>query len=120
MKKNIICINCPVGCYLTVNMESGKVLSVEGNSCKRGVEYAEKECTNPERIVITTVGLRGGELKVLPVKTKEPIPKGKIFDCIKALADVEAVAPVRIGDVIAKDVCGAFDVVATRNVAKRV
>ena len=34
--KSFICINCPLGCPLTVTVENGEVKSVTGNTCKRG------------------------------------------------------------------------------------
>ena len=75
--------------------------------------------TNPTRIVTTTVRVIGGKADMVSVKTKEDIPKGKIFDCVKALKGVEVEAPVRIGDVIVPDVAGTgVDIVATRNVAR--
>ena len=47
----------------------------------------------------------------------EDIPKGKIFECVKALKSVEVPAPVHIGDVLVKDVAGTgVDIVATKNV----
>ena len=53
---------------------------------------------------------------MVSVKTKEDIPKGKIFDCVKALKNVEVAAPVHIGDVLVKDVAGTgVDVIATKN-----
>ena len=30
--RELICINCPLGCALTVTMEQGKVVKVEGNT----------------------------------------------------------------------------------------
>lgn len=54
-EKNLICIGCPMGCPLTVKMENGEVVSVTGNTCKRGDIYARKEVTNPTRIVTSTV-----------------------------------------------------------------
>ena len=33
-KIQLICIGCPMGCPMTVEMEDGKVLSVTGNTCK--------------------------------------------------------------------------------------
>ena len=116
-EKNLICIGCPMGCPLTVKMEHGEVVSVTGNTCKRGDIYARKEVTNPTRIVTSTVRVTGGNEAMVSVKTKEDIPKGKIFDCVKALKSVEAVAPVHIGDVLVKDVAGTgVDVIATKNV----
>ena len=116
-EKNLICIGCPMGCPLTVKMEHGEVVSVTGNTCKRGDIYARKEVTNPTRIVTSTVRITGGNEAMVSVKTKEDIPKGKIFDCVKALKNVEVAAPVHIGDVLVKDVAGTgVDVIATKNV----
>ncbi|MDE6738169.1 MAG: DUF1667 domain-containing protein [Lachnospiraceae bacterium] len=115
--RNLICINCPMGCPLTVEMDGDEVVNVSGNTCKRGDTYGRKEVTNPTRIVTSTVKVTGGEADMVSVKTKQDIPKGKIFECVKALKDVEVQAPVHIGDVIVSDVAGTgVDVVATRNV----
>lgn len=114
--RNLICINCPMGCPLTVEMKEGQVVSVSGNTCKRGEIYARKEVTNPTRIVTTTVKVKGGETDRVSVKTKEDIPKEKIFDCIRALKGIEVTAPVHIGDVILKNVADTgVDIVATKN-----
>ena len=45
--RELTCIGCPMGCPLTVTMEAGEVISVTGNTCKRGDVYARKEVTNP-------------------------------------------------------------------------
>ena len=58
--RNLTCIGCPMGCPLTVKIENGTVLSVEGNTCKRGAIYGKKEVTDPTRIVTTTVHVSGG------------------------------------------------------------
>ena len=116
-KRNLTCIGCPMGCALLVEMNGKEIISVTGNTCKRGDVYARKEVTNPTRIVTSTVRVTGGDHEMVSVKTKEDIPKGKIFDCVKALKTVEVAAPVHIGDVIMKDVAGTgVDVVATKNV----
>ena len=53
---------------------------------------------------------------MVSVKTKEDIPKGKIFDVVKALKGVTVKAPVKIGDVIIPDVAGTgVDIVATKD-----
>lgn len=117
--RDLICIGCPMGCMLTVSMENGEVLSVTGNTCKRGDAYARKEVTNPTRIVTSSVRVVGGELPVVSVKTREDIPKGKIKDCMKALKEVVVKAPVHIGDVLLKDVAGTgVDVVATKEIPR--
>ena len=114
----LTCISCPLGCPLKVETDSsGKVLKVTGNTCKRGDVYARKEVTNPTRIVTSTVRVSGGSIDMVSVKTKEDIPKGKIFECVKALKGIEVPAPVHIGDVILENVADTgVDIVATKNV----
>ena len=119
-KVNLICIGCPLGCPLTVEMEGKEVVSVSGHTCRNGEKYARKELTNPTRIVTTTVRVSGGTLAMASVKTESDIPKGKIFDCVKALQSVEIPAPVTIGQVILPDVAGTgVAVIATKDVPRK-
>lgn len=118
-ERNLICINCPMGCPITVQMEDGTVISVKGHTCNRGEVYARKEVVNPTRIVTTTVKVIGGEKNMVSVKTGNDIPKEKIFQCVEALKDVAVSAPVHIGDVILENAAGTgADIVATKNVTK--
>ncbi|MBE7013075.1 MAG: DUF1667 domain-containing protein [Ruminococcaceae bacterium] len=112
MKRELTCIVCPIGCSLEVELDNGKVVSVTGNTCPRGKVYAENECTNPKRTITTTVKCSNGE--VLPVKTKEPIAKEKIFEAMKVINTTVATTPIEVGDVIIDDVFGS-ELVATRN-----
>lgn len=115
--KELICIGCPLGCMLAVEMEGTAVLNVTGNTCPRGKAYAEKEVTNPMRIVTSTVRVFGGDRVSVSCKTKSDIPKDKIFDVIRALKDVVVEASVHIGDVLVENVAGTgVDIVATSNV----
>ena len=120
MQKTITCISCPLGCLLTITAEDKYVTSVTGASCNRGKVYAKMEIKNPIRMVTSTIPIRGSDLKMISVKTHEPIPKDLIFDCLKSLIGVEKQAPVKIGDVVLKNVCGTgVDIVATRNAGKK-
>ncbi len=115
-KRELICIGCPMGCPVMVEMDGREIVSVSGNTCPRGDAYARKEVTNPTRIVTSTVKVEGGLVEMISVKTKEDIPKDKIFDCMRALKGITVKAPVHIGDVILADAAGTgVDVVATRN-----
>lgn len=115
-ERNLTCIVCPRGCTLTVHFdEAGKITSVEGNACKRGVVYAEKECTHPERTVTSTVRTEGGA--VVAVKTATTVPKEKVFDVMKEINAARAPKSVSIGDVIIENVAGTgVAVVATADV----
>ncbi len=115
MERLLTCIVCPRGCALTVSLDDGGcILSVEGNICKRGLAYAEAECTHPTRTVTSTVRCEDGE--VVPVKTSAQIPKEKMFDIMRAINKTTAKNDVKIGDVIIENVenTGA-DIVATAN-----
>ena len=116
-RKELICIGCPMGCPIVVEMEDGKVLSVTGNTCPRGESYARKEVTNPMRIVTTTVRVDGGKVPMINVKTERDIPKDKIFECIAALRGETMKAPVHIGDIILENVADTgVNIVAAGNV----
>ncbi len=118
-KRELTCIGCPLGCSITVSMENGEILEVTGNTCKRGDIYARKEVTNPTRIVTSTVQVSGGVAPTVSCKTKEDIPKGKIFDVTAALKGVCVKAPVAIGDVVYANVADTgVDMVATKDIAE--
>lgn len=107
------CINCPMGCTLDVARAADGTLRVSGNLCLRGEAYAKKEMTAPERMVTGLVRVKGTR-RPLSVKTKTPVPKGKIDDVLAVLAATEVEPPVAIGDVVVPDVCGTgVPVVAT-------
>ncbi len=115
--RHLTCIGCPLGCQITVELEGNAVGSVTGNTCPRGDAYARKEVTAPARIVTSTVRVKNGTIPMVSVKTAGEIPKGKVFDCVKALKDVEVAAPVKIGQVVLTDAAGTgVDIVATKDV----
>ena len=110
--KHITCIRCPIGCQLTVEVTDGVVTKVEGNLCKRGVEYAQSECVHPVRTLTTTVRVLNGD--PLPVRSREPLPKEMIFACMDVMRTVAVTAPVAAGTVIVADICGTgVDMIAT-------
>ncbi|MCI9472529.1 MAG: DUF1667 domain-containing protein [Flavonifractor sp.] len=116
-KRELICIGCPMGCPVTVELEGGEIVNVTGHTCKRGDVYARKEVTNPTRIVTSTVMVEGGTADMVSVKTRDDVPKGKIFECVQALKGLTVQAPVRIGDVILSDAAGTgVDIIATKGV----
>jgi len=103
-EKKFTCLGCPVGCALTVYIENGNVVKVEGNKCNIGVEFAKEEVTDPKRKVTTTVKIKNAEYPLLPVYTDKPFPKRLIPDLLKLLKEVEVVAPVKMDDIIVENV----------------
>ena len=113
----LTCINCPMGCRITVTREGSGIVSVTGNTCKRGEIYAKNEVTSPVRIVTTTIKVKGGVVDRVSCKTKEAVPKSKIFEVMASIDKAECTAPVKIGDVLIEDCAGTgVPVVATKAV----
>ena len=116
MKERILtCIVCPKGCQLKVELDGKKVVSVEGYTCKRGLVYAETECTAPMRTLTTTAPVAGGG--VVPVKTDRTVPKELMFDCMKVINEARVSPDAKLGDIVVENILGTgANVVTTRNV----
>ncbi len=111
---NMICIVCPMGCPLTVE-KTADGFTVSGNTCPRGEKYAIAECTAPTRTLTSIVPVEGADM--VSVKSAAPLPKEKIFDCVRVLSGITLKAPVRIGDVVVENILGTgVDIVATKNI----
>lgn len=114
MKKTVTCITCPLGCDIVVTGEGETIVSIEGAACKRGVEYAKNEYANPLRILASLVKVEGAGVPLVPVRSKRPIPKDRIFDIMEKVRAVTLAAPVHADQVVITDVCGTgVDIVAT-------
>lgn len=112
--RTLICIGCPNGCLVTVDKNPDGSLSITGNTCKKGEEYARNEVTAPKRTVTSIVRVSGGKNPVVSVKTKEEIPKEKIAACMEEINRTALKAPVSLGQIVIADVAGTgVDIVAT-------
>lgn len=116
------CTTCPSECALTIETridENGleHVLSVQGNRCARGRKFAEQEVIRPMRILATTIVVRGGDEKLLPVRTARPIPRDLHLSAMRDIRHASVTAPVHMGDVVMSDLLGTgVDLVASMNV----
>lgn len=112
----LICIGCPVGCLITVEKKEDGSLSITGNTCRKGEEYARNEFTAPVRTLTSMIRVENGRGKVIPVKTASEIPKGKIGQCMEQIRTAVVSAPVKVGDVLIENVAGTgIGVIATGN-----
>jgi len=122
MKKEMICISCPLGCAMSAEYEAGSsggtnpdTIKVSGESCPRGLIYAKNELIAPKRVFTTTLKLKGGG--TVSVKTAMPIPKEDIFTVLAKLKGVEITPPVRIGQSLVKGVSAGVDIVSTQELS---
>ncbi len=112
----LICIGCPVGCLITAQRKEDGSLAISGNTCGKGEAYARSEMTAPVRTITSMIRVEGGTGRVVPVKTKSEIPKGKIAECMREIKKAVVKAPVSVGDVLIENVAGtSVSVVATGN-----
>ena len=117
--RSLTCIVCPIGCSLDVEENSGEPgnLSVTGNRCPRGADYAREEIRAPKRVVTATCRIEGeaGSVRRVPVKTASPCPRERIPALLDDIYKTTVSLPVKAGDVLIAGWKGeGIDVVATR------
>jgi CxxC motif-containing protein len=115
MKQEILCIQCPVGCRMTADKDESGRITVSGNTCANGEAYAVSEMTDPKRTLTTIVNVEGGGEPV-SVRSRQPVEKEKIFDCLAFLRTFVAPRGTKMGDVLVQDILRTgVDIIATRD-----
>ncbi len=116
MHEELVCIICPISCQLSVKYNKKRISKVEGNQCKRGLEYAEKEIFHPERIVTTTVRITGTNVTLLPVRTDKGVPRDMTLNIVQEASKLTVAAPVKLGDILIRNILKTnTNLVATRS-----
>jgi len=116
-EKEITCIVCPIGCKILVRSEETRLEILNGNKCKKGVEYARNEVFDPRRMLTSSILVKGGEWPLVSVKSTHPVPKEKIFTVLKELQKTTIKAPVKSRQIIIKNVANTgIDIIATKTV----
>ena len=117
-EKKITCIVCPIGCIILVKTDGTYFEILEGNKCKKGIEYARNEALDPRRMLTTSILVGNGEWPLVSIKSSKPIPKEKLFSVLKEIKKTKVKAPVKSGQVIIKNVCNTgIDIVATKTIS---
>ena len=114
MEKKITCIICPRGCSMTACVR-GEQVTVTGNTCPKGEEYAVNECLHPVRTVTATVRVANRENTMVSVKTESPVSKDKMMEVMTVLRQTTVNAPLAIGDVILYNICGS-NIIVTKEI----
>jgi len=115
MGKRLTCIECPLGCSLSVDIENCRVVKVTGNTCPKGETFAISEVENPMRIVTAGVLAKGLSLKMVPARTDRPIPKAKITEAMQEIKKLRIAKPLSAGDLLVENFLGlGVNLVATR------
>ena len=116
-EKEITCIVCPIGCKILVRTDGTRFEVLEGNKCKKGLEYARNEALDPRRMLTTSVLVKNGDWPLVSVKSSQPIPKEKVFSVLEEIKGINVKAPVKSGQVILRNVADTgIDIIATKKV----
>ncbi len=107
MIKKVTCIECPKGCILSVSVKNSKVINIRDNECPKGEKHVVAEIENPCRTFTSTVLARGLSLKMVPVKTDQPIQKSLILKAAQEVRKIRISMAVQVGDIIVKNFLSA-------------
>ena len=122
MRKELICVICPKCCQLQAEIQEGQeptVTDVIGNLCDKGPEWARQEIVNPMRTIASSVLVEQGDFPLVSVRTDSPISLKSIFHVMREIKAVKLKAPVKIGEIVIKNVAGLpCNIIATRDVQK--
>jgi len=115
MEEEMICICCPVGCHLRVDVKADHSVEVSGNNCPKGEVYGRNEVIDPRRTVTAVVKTNSPDFPFMPVKTAGAIPKDRIQKLLTTLYGMTVESPLDSGKVVISDFDGTgIDVVLTR------
>ena len=123
-RREFVCIVCPRGCLLEVEFSarpggnddarSMEILSLSGNQCRRGDEYASGELIDPRRSLTSTVRTASKAFPRLAVRGTAELPLARLAEAARVLDAVVAPLGCRVGDILARDILGlGVDIVAS-------
>lgn len=122
-KKKIICTNCPLGCKINLvyaDADEVEIIEAQGNRCKRGLEFAKQEITDPLRVVVTSVRVEDGEIPMASVRSDKPVPLRLMEEIMGVIKQTKVSAPVKRGDIIIENVLNTgANIISTRTVNKK-
>jgi CxxC motif-containing protein len=116
VSKEIICIMCPLGCRMELKVNGEEVVEIAGNKCQKGEKHAHQELFFPGRVLTTTVRTTYPEAPLLPVKSDNLIPKGKLIECMHVIAKQVVSGPIQQGEVLIENILGLeVNIIASRS-----
>lgn len=112
--KNIICVNCPLGCRLEVSQDGDNII-VHGNKCPKGEEYGIEEIKSPKRILTGIIRTNSELNPYISVKSIKPIKREKIQKILNTIYQMKVKLPVKSGEQLLADCDNeGTDIIATR------
>jgi CxxC motif-containing protein len=108
-------MSCALETEVVGDGEERRLVTLSGNTCRRGADYAVSEVTCPKRTLTSTVAVIGAAIPRCPVRSKEEIPRTAIPSALQEIAGITMKAPVTSGQTILPDLAGTgVPLIATR------
>ena len=113
-----VCNKCEEYCVIDIKKVE-EVVEVTGNKCEVGVDFVNKNLENPMDVLTTLVRIKGGYVNVVSVKSDKPIEKKLFLKCSRALSRINVGAPIKIGDIVCKNILNlGVNIICTKNVGR--
>ena len=120
VEKELVCVNCPKGCRVHIQLENGEIIHLDGYGCQKGKDYAQQETIRPMRVLTSTVRITHGIYRVLPVITSKEIPLDMCEAAMKMIRAMDISAPVVMDQVLVKNFMGTdADLIASRSMPEQ-
>ena len=114
-EKKITCIVCPIGCKILVKSDGKSFELLEGNKCKKGIDYARNEALYPHRMLTSSILVNNGNWPLVSVKSSKPIPKNMVMEVLEVIKKKKVNAPIKTGEILIENVIGSgIDIIATK------
>ncbi len=113
-EKYLTCNVCARRCYLTASLgvepgEEGQPkrrISVSGNSCSNGLDYARNELLDPRSVISTTVATAFPDAPRLRVTSQGGVPVDRLLEAMAALDEVAVTVRLKPGDLVVENLLG--------------
>ncbi|MDP4146169.1 MAG: DUF1667 domain-containing protein [Bacillota bacterium] len=80
----------------------------------------EQQDSGKKEILTTVVRVKGGKVRVVPVKSNKPMDKSLFLECSKALGRIYVGLPINVGDIICHNILNTgIDIICTKRVDKK-
>ena len=115
MMRNLACTKCAKYCQIEVSWSGDQITFVRGHQCPIGLEWASSQVVDTKRVVTTSVRVENSPYPMIPVRTSRPVEKAKSLEVIREAGKLSLKAPIRCGQVIARNIAGTnADLIAVK------
>lgn len=103
----LYCTICPNQCLMQICVVNEADMTISGNRCSRGMDFAHQELTCPIRVLTTTVLVEdGNNTRLIPVRSRKEIPLKEHMKIMGILKKMKIGHKVGKGMVVLADAAG--------------